>query len=240
VPVNEGVGSESAPPDASDFTVVFAAIEHIGGWLTGPQARSLWREARRVPAGGRIVEIGSHQGRSTTVLALAAPTAEVVAIDPFIDGPLFGGIATKDSFLANLELAGIGRRVVLREARSTDLRPGWSGRIDLLYIDGKHDYWTCSDDLRWAEHVPSGGVVLVHDAFSSIGVTLALLRHVLCGDQLRYLDRRTSLARFEVARPRVADRVRLLAQLPWWIRNVAIKLVLRLARLLGSTTPDPY
>ena len=212
----------------------------IGGWLTEAQAGSLWRAAHELPAGGLIVEIGSHQGRSTVVLALAAPQSQVVAIDPFVGGALFGGLKTKDTFLSNLAAAGVTDRVQLRQVRSTDLRPSWTEPIDLLYIDGKHDYWTLSDDLRWADFLRPGSTVLIHDAFSSIGVTLGLLRHVLIGGSLRYLDRESSLARFTVDRPSAADRARLLRQLPWWVRNVAIKVVLRVARLFGSTTPDPY
>lgn len=240
MPVNESVTPGSSSSDSPEFATVFAAAENLGGWLTRSQAESLWREARRVPAAGRIVEIGSHQGRSTTVLALSSSTAQVVAIDPFVDGALFGGIATKDRFLANINTAGVSERVELLESRSTDLRANWTGRIDLLYIDGKHDYWTCSDDLRWAVHLPAGGVMLVHDAFSSIGVTLALIRHLLFGKRLRYLDRRGSLARFEVGHPSLRDRLRMVSQLGWWVRNIGIKIMLRGARLFGSTKPDPY
>jgi hypothetical protein len=33
----------------------------------------------------------------------------------------------------------------------------------------------------------------------------------------------------------------MLGELPWWLRNVAIKIVLRAGRLFGHhTTPDPY
>ena len=60
--------------------------------------------------------------------------------------------------------------------------------MDLLYIDGKHDYWTFTDDLRWAAFLPEGGRVLVHDAFSSIGVTLGVLARVLPSSSLRYLS----------------------------------------------------
>ena len=130
--------------------------------------------------------------------------------------------------------------VDLRPVRSGELRPDWRDRIELLYIDGKHDYWTVRDDLRWAEFVTPGGEVHIHDCFSSIGVTLALLAHVLPGSSLRYVGRSGSLARFRRDRPRAADRLRLLAQLPWWIRNVLIKIGLRVARLFGNTTPDPY
>ncbi len=228
------------------FESVFAQAHDIGGWLTEDQARSLWTEARQVPAGALIVEIGSHQGRSTVVLAGAAPRARVVAIDPFVGGAMFGGLATKDRFAAHLQRAGLAGRVELRQVKSTELRPSWAEPIGFLYIDGKHDYWTLSDDLRWSEFLPEGARLCIHDAYSSIGVTLGLLRHVLPSRRLRYLDRAGSLARFEVGRVTLADRLRIVAELPWWLRNVGIKVLLRLrlyplARLVGHhDRTDPY
>jgi predicted O-methyltransferase YrrM len=238
------VPADLTPASDAPFDAAFEQATDIGGWLTREQGRVLWTEAQRLPAGARIVEIGSHQGRSTVLLA--AGHAQLTAIDPFVGGAMFGGLATKDKFHANLERAGVAGNVELRQAKSTELRRSWTGRIDFLYIDGKHDYWTLSDDLRWARFVPAGGHVAIHDAFSSIGVTLGVLRHVLPGRNLRYVDRTGSLARFEVGTPSRADRLRILAELPWWLRNVGIKILLRLklfplARLAGHhDTADPY
>jgi len=208
--------------------------------MTRAQGFTLWSEARRVRPPGRIVEIGSHQGRSTVILALAAPESTIVAIDPFVEGVLFGGLATKDKFVANIAAAEVDSRVDLRELKSTDLRPEWTDAIDLLYIDGKHDYWTVTDDLKWSDHVVEGGRVLIHDCYSSIGVTLAILRHVLFGAKLRYVDRTGSLARFEVGRPTTGDRLHIVAEMPWWIRNVVIKVLLRIGRVFGVRRPDPF
>jgi len=244
------VPAHQPSPAEPDFDAVFGQVRDIGGWLTEAQAATLWREARVVPPGGVIVEIGSHQGRSTVVLATAAPQARLVAIDPFVGGAMFGGLATRDRFLANLARTGLAGRVELRQAKSTQLRPSWTEPVSFLYIDGKHDYWTLSDDLRWSEFLPSGGRLCIHDAYSSIGVTLGLLRHVLFSSRLRYLDRTGSLARFEVAPAgspvRWPDRLRMLAELPWWLRNVGVKMLLRLrlyplARLAGhADRADPY
>jgi hypothetical protein len=225
------------------FDTAWAKADPVGGWLTRDQGRALWDAARTVPSGGRILEIGSHQGRSTIVLASAASAtgAQVVAVDPFIANGMFGGTATRDRFTANIDAAGLSDVLRLVTEKSTTLRPTWDEPLDMLFIDGKHDYWTVSDDLLWARHLPAGGPVLVHDAFSSIGVTLGLLLHVLPGRQLRYLGRAGSLARFERGAPTVRDRLRLLAQLPWFLRNVAIKIALRAARLTGYRgTPDPF
>jgi hypothetical protein len=222
--------------------------ESVDGWLTRDQAMLLWDSASELRSGATILEIGSHQGRSTIVLAAAARARGclVIAVDPFVEGRLFGGASTKQKFLNNISAAEVSDVVELREAYSTALRPEWKERVDLLYIDGKHDYWTASDDLRWAEFLPTGGKVLVHDCYSSIGVTLAVLVKVLPARTLRFSHRAGSLACFERVTPTSRDRLRIAAQLPWWFRNVFIKVLLRLrmrflARALGHDSPfDPY
>lgn len=223
----------------------WAQVEHLPGWLTEAQARDLHDAAAAVAPDGRIVEIGSHHGRSTVVLALGG-TARVTAVDPFPNDWRYGSDDTEQRLRANLSTAGVTDRVDLRVATSRDVRATWREPLDLVYVDGKHDYWTVRDDLRWAEHVRDGGVLFVHDAFSSLGVTLALLRELLPARRLRYAGRTGSLARLEVAAPSVADRVRVFAQLPWFVRNLAVKVLLRLglrpmARVFGhDNDADPF
>ncbi len=237
-----------SPPTGASFADAWAVADEIKGWLTRDQGKLLWDEAVALGPRSTIVEIGSHQGRSTVVLAaaVAASGSTVVAVDPFVDGRLFGGLATKDVFEANLDRAGVADTVTLLPEYSTRARRGWTASIDGLYIDGKHDYWTVSDDLRWADHLPAGAPVLVHDCYSSIGVTLGVLAHVLPSRRLRYERRAGSLALFRVGSPTRADRLRILAQLPWWLRNVGLKILLRLrlrpvARAFGHDSPyDPY
>lgn len=243
-------GDATAPGASSpaDFDTAWALARTVPGWLKEGQARMLFDEARRLPEGARVVEIGSHQGRSTIILAAAVkPTGgRVTAIDPFVEGRLFGGQKTRQSFEQNVAAAGVRDAVDLVVDYSTHLRPQWSESFDLLYIDGKHDYWTLSDDLRWARDLPDGAGVLIHDSFSSIGVTLGLLAHVLPSRALAYERRSDSMALVRRRRVELRDRARLLAQLPWWIRNVGIKVLLRLrlrplARAVGHDSPyDPY
>jgi hypothetical protein len=230
------------------FEQAWELADPIKGWLTLDQGRLLWDEARQLGPGATLVEIGSHQGRSTVILAKAVEDSggTVIAVDPFVEGRLFGGQPTRVLFEQHLATSGATDTVTLLPEYSTKARPGWSRSFDYLYIDGKHDYWTLSDDLKWSEHLPEGAAVLIHDCSSSIGVTLGILAHVLPSRRLRYERRAGSLALFRVGDPSWADRVRILAQLPWWIRNVFIKVLLRLrlrsvARLLRHDSPyDPY
>lgn len=236
-------------PRSADFSNAWSVASSISGWLTEDQARLLWDAAVDLPDGADIVEIGSHQGRSTVVLATAAQArgGRVVAIDPFVDGRLFGGAKTREIFEHNIAAAGATESVSLLPEYSTRARPGWTQPFDYLYIDGKHDYWTLSDDLKWSAHLPPGAPVLIHDCYSSIGVTLGILVHVLPSRGLVYERRAGSMALFRVGRPTLRDRLRIVAEIPWWLRNVAIKVLLRLrlrwaaARLFGHDSPyDPY
>ncbi|MGA8246332.1 MAG: class I SAM-dependent methyltransferase [Nocardioides sp.] len=229
------------------FAAAWSVADPIEGWLTRAQAAVLYDATSALPPGSTVVEIGSHQGRSTVVLASALPAGgTVVAIDPFDPGWRYGGPDTHRRLAAHLASAGVADRVSIRAEPSRAARASYEGRVDLLYVDGKHDYWTVRDDLRWAGLVGPGGSVLVHDAFSSLGVTTALLRTLLPSRDLAYLGREGSLARLRRERPTLGQRLRVLAELPWWIRNLTVKVALRLrlrrvARALGHDLPDdPY
>jgi len=233
---------ESSP----DFEAAFAWIEPVGGWLTRDQARTLFDEVRALPPAATVVEIGSHQGRSTLALALARADVTVVAIDPFVAGGRFGGPATRQLFEDNLNRPHVRERVEHLAERSTRVLDSWRRPVDLVFVDGRNDVLSTMRDLQWADRLPPGGRILVHDSFSSVGVTLALLLHALPSPRLRYAGRVGSLAAFEHARPTAEDRRAMMRELRWFARNVGIKVLLRLglrpvARLVGHhDAADPY
>jgi SAM-dependent methyltransferase len=243
------------------FEEALAAVDGVEGWLSEGQARRLWECALAVPPGGRVVEIGSFRGRSAIVLARAG--AQVIAIDPHagndrgpqeIHGSVDEGQADHDAFVANLRRAGVEDAVRHVRLPSQEALGAVEGDIDLLYVDGAHRIGPATDDIRrWGARVRPGGRMLVHDSFSSIGVTLALLRLLLFGGAFVYVGRERSLAEYRrVGRPlsfgeRLRNAGRQLAELPWFARNVLIKvaIVLRapgeVLRLLGHDSRDwPY
>ena len=230
------------------FDRVWPIANEAAGWLTREQAALLHATAATLGPDATVVEIGSYEGRSTLMLASALQHegAEVVAIDPWIENWKFGAVGTRDRFTENLRKAELTARVRVVPERSQAVRPGWKVPIHLLFIDGKHDVWSFCDDLRWSEHCLPGSEVLVHDCFSSVGVTLGVLGRVLPSRRLSYVDRVGSLARFRLASPTLGDRLRILREMPWWLRNVTVKVALRLkapgfARALGHDGPaDPY
>ncbi len=226
------------------FADAYRAAAPVPGWLTEPQARVLHAAAGAMPVGGVAVEIGSHHGRSAIVLAAGLPDdAVLVAVDPFGAHWRYGAEGTEQAFRANLTSAGVDDRVDVRVTTSEAALADWDDPLDLVYVDGQHDALSLAHDLDWARHLRPGGRMFVHDAYSSVGVTLGLLAVLLRSRDLRYRGRTGSLAALERARPGVADRLRLLGPLPWFARNVVVKVLLRLrlrpvARMLGHEGPD--
>jgi SAM-dependent methyltransferase len=219
----------------------------VQGWLTEAQARRLADAAASAPEGAQIVEIGSFHGRSTIVLARAMrPGGRVVAIDPHLGsdrGPQEYaedrtlGEGDTQTFQANLASHGVADRVRHVRERSEDAFLAVPDPIDVLYVDGAHRYGPALADIRdWGARVRPGGRMLVHDSFSSVGVTLALLRGVTFSGAWRYRGRDGSLAEYErTTGGRSAGAVaRQLAQLPWFARNLVIKALI-LARLTPLT-----
>jgi hypothetical protein len=239
----------SSPAADRDFAKTWHRASRIAGWLTRAQAHDLWSAVRSLACNSTIVEIGSHQGRSTVALADAATVtgSTVVAVDPFVDGAIFGGRQTRVLFEQHIEQAGLGAVVRLEADYSSHVLRRWRGPVALLYVDGKHDYWSCTRDIGWVSHMDAGAPVLIHDAFSSVGVTASLVREQLRRvPRLRYRHRTGSLASFVVDPPTARDRLLLAAELGWFCRNLMIKLLLRvrlrpLARAMGHDSPyDPF
>lgn len=244
------------------FTSAWDSVAGIEGWMTDGQAALLWSSAQSVGGGAsagvgrtpQIVEIGSYRGRSMTILATAAPdAASIVAIDPHAgndrgpqqwEGTADEGQEDNDAFWANLAAAGVADRVRHVRAFSYEAHDHVDGPIDLLYVDGAHGYGPALDDLRtWGDRVTPGGVMLVHDCYSSIGVTLALLRTMTASGDWEYLGRTRSMGAWRrrslTGAERLTNTGRQLVPLGWFARNVAVKAAIAgkvgpLARLLGS------
>jgi hypothetical protein len=236
-----------------DRSATLAAAAAIDGWMTSAQGERLWDVAAAVSPGGAIAEIGSYRGKSAVVLASAAPDGvTITAIDPHagndrgpqqIHGTVDEGQEDHEAFLANLAAAGVTDRVRHVRAFSHDALTDVPGQLDVLYIDGAHRVGPARDDIvRWGAKVAPGGTLLIHDAYSSVGVTLALLTTLVPGGRFRYLGRDSSLTRYRredlSGGGRLGNTGRQLIELGWFARNVVIKALLvarlgRVARLLG-------
>jgi predicted O-methyltransferase YrrM len=134
-------------------------VESIPGMLYPADAQKLYELAWH--AEGPILEIGTHKGRSTVLLATAQRDSGkenlVVTMDISHD------------FLAEaratIAAAGLGPRVVVvqgtRGALAGALPPMTPA---LVFVDGDHTYDGVARDLAALEAiVPAGGVIAMHD-----------------------------------------------------------------------------
>jgi hypothetical protein len=254
--------SATPPFDHSGLDAVMAQVAEVQGWMTPGQASTLYDSASRCPEDSQIVEIGSFQGRSTIVLASAAdPSVQVIAIDPHagndrgpqeLDGYADEADSDHSIFNKNLADSGVADRVRHLRMFSDDARTEVIGEVGVLYIDGAHRYAPARADIAsWGARVADGGTLLIHDSFSSIGVTLAILRELVLGSKFRYVDRSRSMTIYRADLTggllgRVKNAARQLAQLPWFVKNVALKVLLsaglgKIMTKLGRTAPEwPY
>jgi predicted O-methyltransferase YrrM len=239
------------------FEETVASVDGVDGWMSPDQADQLYRAALATHAGDTIVEIGSFRGRSTIVLASAAPEGvDIVAIDPHagndrgpqeIDGFAAEAATDHDVFNANLARAGVSDRVRHVRAFSDAAHASVDGELAVLYVDGAHRYAPARSDIReWGARVQPGGTLLIHDSFSSVGVTLAIMRELFAGKRFRYVGRARSMTVYHAdldgtARSRAMNLARQAAQLPWFAKNLAIKvlLTLHLGKVLQRITGRP-
>jgi hypothetical protein len=200
------------------------------GWLSERQAQALFDAAGVVPVGQCVVEVGSHCGKSTIMLAAGLRDGvRLHAIDPFDDVRWGGGPDALVAFEENLEAAGLRDRVTLVRGLSGDAARSWAGpEVGLAWIDGAHDLSSVLVDLDgWGPRIAEGGLLYLHDAFSAIGTTEAVLRRLWFSSDYRYLGCERTLVRFRKELLSTSEAVQsglsLSRRLPFFARMVAIK-----------------
>jgi predicted O-methyltransferase YrrM len=181
----------------SEFeTKVKPLIADVPGWLTDEEGEALYELARACTGRGVIVEIGSFKGKSTICLGLgsrAGASLPVHAIDPHQE--------RFPEFEANVERAGITELVRPIPSLSQAAADGFEEPIELLFVDGSHEYDLVLEDFeKWVPKVVDGGWVVFHDTTWTPGPR-KVVGHAI------YRSRRFKDARFVVGSMTVARKV---------------------------------
>jgi predicted O-methyltransferase YrrM len=154
---------------------ILARMREVEGWLADDEADALiGLTAAAVGArpAARIVEVGSYQGRGTVVLASTAQaldaSARVYAIDPHdgrlgaLNQGLISVAPSADALARTIARYGLERTVVPIRAATAELH--WNEPVDLLVIDGLHDYGSVARDFAaFAPLLQPGARVAFHD-----------------------------------------------------------------------------
>ena len=165
------------------------AVARAEGWLHLDEAWALHEAVRNLNTHGQpptVVEIGSWKGRSTIALALAIKVrgaGTVFAIDPHTGAPghtAVGPVVTAEEFKQNIANANVDSVVTLLVATSHAARSQFAAKsVDLLFIDGSHEYGDVVLDITdWKTALKDESVVAFNDP-SAPGVYRALRELVL-------------------------------------------------------------
>jgi predicted O-methyltransferase YrrM len=201
-------------------------IAGVPGWLTDEEGEALYQLAKRCSGRGAIVEIGSWKGKSTICLGLgsrAGAGVRIFAIDPHADYR-FG------DFKSNVERAGVADLVTPIASLSQAAADGFDEPIELLFVDGSHEYDLVLEDFeQWVPKVVDGGWVAFHDTTWTAGPRKVVGQAVYRGRafrDVRFVVGSLTLGR-KVGRNSLADRARnryvLGVKTAFWLGSSALK-----------------
>lgn len=154
-------------PTEREFRRVWPLIDSVEGLLVEGQEKWLFSQARSLPDGANLVEIGSFKGRSTCCLAFGCcgTKKRVHAVDPF-DRNVWESRQSNyfREFRENVERCGVSDYVEPMIGLSAEVAKDWNKPIHFLFIDGSHCYEDVLADFAcFFPHVVPGGVIAFHD-----------------------------------------------------------------------------
>lgn len=145
--------------------------KRIEGWLFSAEAAFLYMMAQSCTGKGAIVEIGTWKGRSTVFLAKgskAGNNVEICTIDPHTGSSehkeIDPTVWTYPEFKSNIQMMDIDDIIIPIVKTSEDAVKDWNKPIELLFIDGAHEYELVKLDFElWYPYVIKDGMILMHD-----------------------------------------------------------------------------
>jgi len=156
--------------------------EHVEGFLTHAEADRLYQLARDCTPQDQpvVVEIGSWKGKSSIMLAaglMGKNRPQLFCVDSFqgdedpgYQEKYYAELMQRDPrdmeeiFKANIRSCGLDHIASPLRGYSFERSRGWKLPIDLLFIDGNHEYRAVLRDFaEWGAFLKVGAVVAFHD-----------------------------------------------------------------------------
>ena len=165
-----------APAPPLLLTGILRHMRGIEGWLDDEEAELLVVTTREILTRGsepkQIVEIGSHCGKATYVLAAVAyacdPRTRILAVDSFdgVVGALDAGLQQRGPTLEKFKRMLTETRL----AQTIDIFVGCASTavcerpVDLILVDGLHDYASVAQDFHaFSDKLAPDATAAFHD-----------------------------------------------------------------------------
>lgn len=197
--------NKSLSPISKLHTEIEEKTSWIEGWLLPDELRLLVDTCNEVMLEKHqpvIVEVGSYCGKSTGVIGLTAKAlknkSRIIAIDEFT-----GKLGAEDSkidhyppnyskLVRNMELLELNDMVEIKKGRSTQIN--FTEKIDLLLIDGLHDYANVARDFfRFDNQLAANGLVLFHDCSQHFPGVVSFVNECLKNGNYKLVNKASSL-----------------------------------------------
>lgn len=139
-------------------------VDRIQGMFGPADMEVMKTEIEKLESGQVYLEIGVDEGRSMAVAHhYAKPGVYIVGVD-FHDVPPHSLSMGRGPFAEKEGIIGFGKRGFFVHGDADEFAALWCPPINLLFIDGGHDYEEVKQNtLKWEPHVADGGVILFHD-----------------------------------------------------------------------------
>jgi predicted O-methyltransferase YrrM len=166
---------QKASRGRDDLEEVHTITKDVDGWLTRQEGALLYRLAGKTTGLGVIVEIGSWQGKSTIYIARALKATgkktRFYAVDPHVGSEEHQEpgkkVWTFDMFEKNIKRADVAEFVTPTVLYSADFAGKLNDAVELIFIDGAHDYASVEIDIKaWLPKVVEGGTLAFHDTYA--------------------------------------------------------------------------
>jgi len=150
-------------------------------YLFPDEVKVLKELAQSLPGNPVVVNIGAGAGTSGLAFMESRSDLRLITIDIQKEDSPFGCLEAEENILRE---AGLWNdRVIHKQGNSYDIGNHWLmaniydkhwlmanvtgfdyGLVDMVFIDGDHNYVGCSGDIiAWRGNIKSGGIIAVHD-----------------------------------------------------------------------------
>lgn len=133
-------------------------------YLSHSEIDLLTELTQKLPPKPLIINIGAGVGTSALTFLSARPDSMVLTSEINYPAHPYGGVENEIGILHRAGFMGLGRYDYIVGDSVVTGRNYKGPKVDLLFIDGNHDYEGCLGDIQvWWPHLKVGGYVAIHD-----------------------------------------------------------------------------
>lgn len=173
------------------FEEVNSLAKNIEGWFSDSEAKLLYSISKNLKGIGAVVEIGSWCSKSITYIAAgvlkAGLSSKIFCIDPFLTSKNESN-GRYEIFVENLKKHNLYDRITHIKEKSQIAGQKFDEKIELIFIDGFHQYDFVRKDFElFYPKVVEGGYLAMHDVGCYKGPTVLMKEVILSSDNCKVI-----------------------------------------------------